>query len=177
MRLEKRINKRGQVMELINVFTIVGMCALVVFLFLMSYDKVNASVVSPVPVLKLDDLRWLFENEEFDLLEDVYCSLEASLAEDVKEKFCSKLASVKNYDFLSKSTFPLDVKSGITSSNLCEKIYEFEKNGEDLKVVRSGIGKREKLEAKGEVLEKVRFDVVLKYELEKEYLLSREDCI
>ena len=44
-----------------------------------------------------------------------------------------------------------------------------------MKVVREGLGKRVDLRAE-EGPEKVRFNVLLEFELKKEYLFTEEDC-
>jgi len=162
-------NRRGQLMDLFLVFTTVIMCGIVILLYLQSQSNLSVAIVSPVSVLELDDDRILFERGEYELLLDVYCDD----VDDAKGEFCSKFDDLNNVGFLKEKNFPLTDK--VVSGNLCDNIYSFLKNGEDMKVVREGIGKKIDLKADSGP-KKVRFNVLLEFDLAKEYLLTRGDC-
>ena len=166
--------KRGVIMDLFLVFMTIVFCSLVIIAYLQSQDNLNASLVSPVSILKLTDEKNVFEKQEFLLLSKVYCA--GGDSDDIKNRFCNGFGNLEGNNFLLSNTESLEASSGITSGNLCDKVYSFEKGGGDLKIVRSGLVKRESLSAVLKSSNKVRFDVDLEFHLEKEYLLSKEDC-
>ena len=156
-------------MDLFLVFTTIIMCGIVVLLYLQSQSNINVAIVSPVDVLELDDSRIVFEKAEYDSILNIYCDD----VDDMKGEFCSGFNGLKGVDFLKDGSSPLTDK--VVSGSLCDNIYTFSKNGEDLKVVRGGIGKKIDLKAESGP-KKVRFNVLLEFDLAKEYLLTREDC-
>lgn len=166
-------NKRGQLMDVFLVFTTVVFCSIVMVLYLQSQTALTASLVSPVGVLELNDRQMQFEQEEYVALKGIYCGSEDD-SEVMKEKFCSEFNGFLNRDFLLDDNFPLAGMKGITSGNLCDKVYTFSDDDGDLTVVRGGLGKRKLLKAPSD--KGIKFDVLLEMVLAKEYLLTEANC-
>jgi len=163
-------NRRGQIIGLLLPIITIFMCGIVLTLYLQSQSNLNVAIVSPVAVLELDDSRILFERAEYNSLRDFYCND----VENVGERFCAGFNGLENVGFLKENSNPLTDK--VLSGSLCENIYSFSDVGGDLKVSREGLGKKVDLKAeKGP--KRVRFNVLLEFELSKEYLLTAEDCI
>lgn len=166
-------NKRGQLMDVFLVFTTVVFCSIVMVVYLQSQTALTASLISPVSVLELNDRQMQFEQEEYVALKGIYCGSEDD-SEIMKKKFCSEFNGFLTKDFLLDDNFPLAGMTGMTSVNLCDKVYTFSDDGGDFKVERGGLGKKVKLEAPEDG--GIKFDILLEMTLDKEYLLTEEGC-
>ena len=160
-------------MDLFLVFTTLVFCSIVMIVYLQANSAFNASLVSPVKVLELGDSQLLFEQEEYVSLRGIYCDLKNN-AEIMKKRFCLSFNGFENKGFLLNDNFPLEGMEGLTSDNLCEKVYNFNVDGVNLKVERGGLGKRFMLEAQKD--EGIKFNVGFEYVFLKEYLLTESDC-
>ena len=135
-------SKKGIVMDVSIVFITLLFCSIVLGAYAISSKNLDASIVSPVMVLELSDLSDSISREEFSLLNEVYCS--SSSIGEVKEKFCKSFDSLSLKSFLVEDSQPMG--SNINLGNLCESIYSFSGDIDNLNVVRDGLVKKRDLE-------------------------------
>lgn len=159
--------KQALLMDLFTVFIILISCFIVI-IFLYQSTELSASLVSPVPVLEIDDQRILFETSEYLLLREVYCN--NIYANEMKKQFCLRFNDLEAVDFLLRNTIPTR-DFNLQDNDFCTQLYSFEKNHAELEVIRIGIKKQKILTA-----EKNNFDVFFSFNLKKQYLLTRDDC-
>ena len=163
------INKRGNVLDLGTPFVVLFMVAGVLFMYLISANSLNASLVSPTLVLAIADNAIAFEREEKALLLSLYCA--DSDVETLESRYCGEFSSLSHVSFLTQNSDP--IKSGLNAGNFCESIYSFEERGSEVRVERSGLVKEEPLFAENEDL---NFNMRLEYYLNKEYVFTQDDC-
>jgi hypothetical protein len=165
--------KKGILMEtLLVLYTIIGV-SICLIQFFNGQGVISSAVISPVPVLELRDLTFLFEIEEKSQLMNSYCNFDT--VEEVKGDFCNEFDSLKYNELLTKNSTPLE-SLNINKDNFCERIYDFNFEGNNkLRVKRSGLIKSMDLKSEGEN-SKINFDMKMTYDLTKEYLLSKESC-
>ena len=93
--------------------------------------------------------------------------------EDMKSGYCSSFNSISTKDFLTENSQP--TKSDLNLDNLCESIYVFSGSSNELLVSRSGLMKKEVLTLDDK--SKDVFRVRMNFYLDRQYLLTRSDCV
>jgi hypothetical protein len=166
--------KKGVLMDLVLVFTVLIFCSIVILLFFRVDNNLSASLISPNEVLDLTSERISFEISEGYLLREVYCERTEKDEDEIKKGFCNQFNSIDNVNFLRSNTQPREGLN-LRLDNICNLIYDFDLDNEELRVFRSGLIKNLELEAIDEKSEN-RFSMNLEFKLEKEYLLTQKDC-
>lgn len=186
-------NKRGQFFALYLVLLTLVMCGYVIFMYFKQADVVNSMVVSPIPLLEMQDNLVLIEMQEKNMICLAYKD-NSNSASDIENAFLDRL--IKNDDVKTfllqyiiykssdgktilgeqaiRATFLEDSKSEKSFFNL---IYNFKLEGDILIVERVKLGKEFTLRPYTSNLEARSFPVDVSYEYEKTYNLNINDLI
>lgn len=162
-------NKKASILDFFIIFSTILFC-FIVLIGMYNSTKLSASLVSPVEVLEINDLRIQFEKEEYILLKQLYCKGQEE--QNIKNQYCSEFNNLNHKEFLIKNTFFTNKEFRINEGDFCNQLYTFEKQQNNLIVKRTNLSTNKLLLAENQK----GFNVIFNYHLKKEYLLTPEDC-
>jgi hypothetical protein len=165
---EHKMNKRGVMMALYMAVITIFMCVVAVLLFLHQNNKIQNSMVSPIPVLKIEDQRNIFESWESTTLYSIAGDFKKNGWGDA-DSFKQKLCTGFNADYgLFKDFFNLE-----SNSNFCNSIYQVRFDGDILNIERAPTSRSQRLAASNTQVP--NFQVVFEYSFPGKYLINKNN--
>ncbi len=181
-------NKSGQFFAIYLVLLTLFMCGIVIGLYYIQQKNIASSIVSPSPLLKLQDDQEIFEMREKELILDSAEKFKSHwndkdfFKENFRKDFLKSLMEDRIViDFLSRDLIVHGNSAQLDEENK-ESFFEnilypddsFNWNSDgNLEIFRRKIGKLFILKSKEK--NKINFPVYVRYEFERKYLLRYEN--
>ncbi|MFA5484668.1 MAG: hypothetical protein WC260_00215 [Candidatus Pacearchaeota archaeon] len=172
-------NKKGQLFSLYLVLITLFFLGLVFLGYIQNQKNINASLISPIKVLLIEDKQRIFEYNEEKLIKELFCE-DSPNERFNKINFCEKLEPYSEY---LKEDLYVDNQRIVESSwqnkeswiNFCEELYVIKIENENLIISRKNLNKKiilEPLDSEKSQFEKVKFKTILDYTYNKEYNIN-----
>jgi hypothetical protein len=145
-------NKKAQFFAIYLVFLTLFMCGIAIFLYFAQKAEVENSLVSPVPVLEMQDQKEIFEIQEKSI---IYASLleakgngwDASIKDRFKSIFLDYLDNPEQEQFRNFIISGLAINGVQVTGNFdLKSIYFFDFKDDELIITRKALDKRINLE-------------------------------
>ncbi len=171
-----RFCKRGQFFALYLFVLTLFMCGLSFVIYSIQQEDMENTIVSPMPVLQLQDEQELFEISEGVLIKNSVCEFKyrdynQDLSEEIKQQILYRYYG-ELFAFLFADTYKTSTDGG--DLELLASFYSVSQSGKNVVVKRRAKINRNliPLEIKG----KNNFPVKLEWVFEKTYNINLKDC-
>lgn len=173
------MDKKGVFMGLYLVFLTLFMCGAAAILYIYQSGDLANELVSPVPILELQDRQEIFEMQEYSLIID--SATGEKDAEKIKQDFCTGFSNLnssflfENLVFEGRSDWGNAFSTIDSKNNFCSRIYSFEFKDSNLVVKRSNLGKAFRLKVADR--KRINFPMGVSYNFDKTYVIPGSKII